>query len=186
MKALIINGSPHKNGPTSQILNLIAEKINKKFETEYFFAYEARIKPCLGCFKCRPNGKCLLPADDGQLIGEKIAAADLLVVGSPTYWGNIPAPLKLVFDRNVVTFEHFLHNFPAPKLKGKQAIIAITCGSPFPASRLSSQGMGAVRALQTVLASGGIKIKGVLIIPGAWNLSNKLEKVKRKIDKLKV
>jgi NAD(P)H-dependent FMN reductase len=186
MKALIINGSPHKNGPTAEVLGLIEEKIKKKYEIDRFFAYDAGIKPCRGCFKCRPNGKCVLPADDGQVIGEKIAAADLLVIGSPTYWGNIPAPLKVVFDRNVVIFEHFLKNIPSPKLKGKRAIIAVTCGSPFPVSKLASQGKGAVRALKTVLQSGGVKIKKVINVPSAWNLSAKLERVKRRINRIKV
>jgi len=68
--------------------------------------YDLKIKPCIGCLKYRPNKKCVLPYDDAHLLSEKIKQADILIIGSPTYWGNIPGPLTTLFDKKVTTFEY--------------------------------------------------------------------------------
>src|SRR3989304_3248169 len=88
---------------------------------------------------------------------------------SPTYWGNITAPLKAIFDRNVVTFEHFLNNAPKPKMKGKKAIIVVTSGSGFKDYKKKSQSSGTIQAIKTVLQSGGYEIAGVINMHSAWN-----------------
>lgn len=186
MKALILNGSPKKIGPTAEVANLLLEKAGRHYDTEKIDVYGLNIKPCIGCHKCRPNGTCALPADDGHVLGEKIAAADLLIIATPCYWGNIPAPLKALFDRNVVTFEHFLKGKPTPKLKGKRAILAVTSGSGFFASRLKSQATGTIQALKTVLTSGGIKIIKTFRLYSAWNLAKFHPKLKQNILNLKI
>lgn len=54
--------------------------------------------------RCRETGECSLPHDDGHDLADKIRNADLLVIGSPTHWGGMSAPLKNLFDRNVPVF----------------------------------------------------------------------------------
>ena len=77
-----------------------------RHDVEQIDVYDLSIKPCISCMKCRPDKPCALPRDDAHDIAEKIAAADVLVVGTPTYWGNMSAPLKALFDRIVTTLEH--------------------------------------------------------------------------------
>jgi multimeric flavodoxin WrbA len=114
IKTLILNGSPHKNGATASILNMVVEKIRHSIEYEWINAYDLQIKPCQGCMGCRPDKVCVLPEDDGHLVGQKLKEADLLIVGSPSYWSNMPAPLKVIFDRNVSIFNIACtnHQFP--------------------------------------------------------------------------
>ena len=89
------------------------------------------MKPCQGCLKCRPDGKCVLPEDDVHRLGDKIKYSDYIIIGSPCYWGNMPGTLKIFFDRNVTTFEHFRNGLPSPVLKGKKVLLIITSGAPF-------------------------------------------------------
>ncbi len=140
MCALYINGSPHNNGATYKLLEMIKEKLQGTYTTEWVNVYDLSTKPCRGCLRCRPNGVCILPEDDGHRAGKMIAEADLIVIGSPVYWGNITAPLKMVFDRNVTTFEHFLNGDPTPKLIGKEALIVVASGTDLANHEKPNQG----------------------------------------------
>lgn len=136
-----------------------------------------RMKSCIGCLKCRPDKTCILPRDDAHILAEKVKDSDLLIIGSPVYWGNIPGPLKVFFDRNVTLFEKVeaksMWKRPTPQLIGKKAILIISSGSPYPYNLLGSQSRGAIRALKAILKSGGIKIIKILNIPDSYNFSKK-------------
>jgi len=169
MSVLILNGGPKKTGYTARILKTIAENISNDKQVEWVDVYGLSLKPCIGCMKCRPDGVCVLPTDDGHNIGKKIAEAGALVVGTPTYWGNMSGPLKTLFDRNVPAFEFVGKGFPVPRQKGKKAIIVTAAASPWPYSMLGSQAGGTIRALRTVLQSGGYKILGSICVSGTMN-----------------
>ncbi len=187
VKVLFINGSPRKRGVTATILSVIRDNISPDHTIEWFDVYNLKIKPCYGCFKCRPNKKCVLPYDDAHLLSEKIKQADILIIGSPTYWGNIPGPLKTLFDRNVTTFEYVEAKSmkkPIPQLKGKKAIIVISSASPFPYNQMLSQSRGTIMALKTILKSGGIKILKILNVSSSYDFSNNEDKWIRKAKKI--
>ncbi len=185
-KALIINASPRKSGSTALVLGILEQRLSRVYDVERIELGAVAIKPCAGCQKCRPDGSCVLPRDAAQEIGEKIAQTDLLAIGAPCYWGNVPSPLKALFDRNVTTFESFSSGLPSPKLRGKKAVVLVTSGSPFPFSRLSSQAGGTVRAIKTVLKSGGMRILGIGMFASAWNLDKLGERAKKSIARLRI
>ncbi len=167
MKTVILNGSPRKKGSTAAFLSVMKEKLSESGQVEWFDAYDLRIKPCMGCMKCRPDGECALPPDDAQRVRAAIASADALVVGTPMYWNNMTAPLKAIFDRNVTLFESFAKGRPSPKLRGKKAAIVVSAGSPWPFSSLSLLWGSPARLLKTILRAGGMKIMGNILISGA-------------------
>jgi multimeric flavodoxin WrbA len=184
MKILIINGSPRKQGVSSQILEVLRNSINSSHEVDYCSAYSLSAKPCLGCLKCRPDGICVLPQDGAHEFGEKIRNADMIIVAAPTFWGNIPGPLKTLFDRNVTTFEivhgdadkKLMERIPKSRLKGKKAVIIVSSASPFPFNYMPSAGTGASRALSVVLKSGGVKVVKTINIPDGYKFDRKKEK----------
>lgn len=186
MKALIINASPKKNGSTATALNLLEKRLRERYETERVEVSDLTVRPCAGCMACRPDGRCVLPRDGAHEVGEKIASADLIVVGSPCYWGSVPSALKAIFDRNVTTFESFAEGLPKAKLGGKKAVLLVTTGSPFPFSRLKSQGGGTVGAIKTVLKSGGIKTIDVAYFDSAWNMNARMDATRKTIDRLRI
>ena len=166
---LVLNGSPRRSGVTATVLKMIADEARSNGATlEWVDVNTLNIKPCIGCLKCRPDRDCILPRDDGHRIGELIERCSALVVGTPTYWGNMSGQLKVLFDRNVPSFEHYVLNtlrFPAPKHKGKKAAIVTASLAPFPFNQLSSQSRGAIRAVRTVLNAGGFDIAGTINVP---------------------
>ena len=113
---------------------------------------------------CRTKKTCALPKDDAQEIAEQIKQADLLIIGSPTHWGNMSSPLKTLFDRTVYVFMGESHKgIPVPLLKGKKAIIVTTCTTPFPFNLIFSQSRGTVRSINEVLHTAGIKTDAIQI-----------------------
>lgn len=166
---LMLNGSPRKNGITSSLLKTIAEEAHSAgAEVEWVDVNNLSIRPCIGCLKCRPDKPCILPRDDGHRIGELMERCSGLVVATPTYWGNMTGPLKLLFDRNVPTLEYYElyeKRFPRPKHKGKKAAIITASLAPFPFNQLSSQSRGAIRAVMTVMNAAGFDIREKINVP---------------------
>ncbi len=190
MNVLIMNASPRKKGITSTLLDEVKTVINPNYRIETVRIQDLEIRPCIGCLKCRPDKPCILPKDDANILAEKIKEADLLIIGSPVYWGNMPGTLKLFFDRNVPLFEYceakVIKYIPRPRLKGKKAILIVSSAAPFPYNLLPSQSSGTIRSIKTVLRAGGIKILSIVNVANTFNFEkNKqyyLNKIKRTIS----
>ena len=102
MKILILNGSPRCQGLISRMLDIMAEEARiRGAEVEAISIHKLQVRPCTGCMACRSRQACVLPEDDAQRTLQKIQWADVLIVGSPCYWGNMNGHLKVVFDRIV-------------------------------------------------------------------------------------
>ena len=167
MNVLILNGGPRAKGRTATILRGIQDGAERAgADVTWVDLYKLEIAPCRGCLKCRPAGECILPEDDAHSLARQIHDADALVVGSPTYWGNVSGPLKTLFDRTVPVFEYFGEGMPKPVQRGKRAAIVTTSDSPPLYHLLPSQSGGAVRAMRTVLRSGGYRILATINLPG--------------------
>ncbi len=165
----MLNGSPRKKGVTTTLLGIIAEEARAAgAEVEWVDVHALSIRPCIGCLTCRPDKKCILPRDDGHRIGELIESCSGLVVATPTYWGNMPGPLKMLFDRNVPVLEYYelyTWRIPRPRHKGKKAAIVTSSLSPFPYNLLRSQGTGALRAVRIPLNAAGFDIRAEINVP---------------------
>ena len=98
MKALIINGSPHKAGTTKRAL----EEIKKVLAEEGFectvYDIESEARGCMACGYCKRNGKCVI--DDGvNRLSKLFEDADALIVGSPVYYASPNGSLISLLDR---------------------------------------------------------------------------------------
>lgn len=184
MKVLILNASPRKNGTTTKILSAIKEGLLKKHQVEWVDIAQLNIKPCVGCLKCRPDKICVMQRDDAHSVGKSIMEADVLIVGTPTYWGNMSGQLKVLFDRCVPIFEYVNGLKVKPVQKGKKAMIVVTSAAPFPVNLLGSQSRGAVKSLKTVLKAGGYNISNVLNISGTNNFEKHSKRLLRRAIKL--
>jgi multimeric flavodoxin WrbA len=100
LKAIGIVGSPRKGGNTEILtaycLRAIAEE---GLETELITLAGLDIRGCNACGYCfeRP-GECSIK-DDFQPIHKKMLAADIILVGSPVYYGSATALVKGLLER---------------------------------------------------------------------------------------
>jgi len=102
MKALAINGSPRHDGNTNAMLEtVLAELGSEGFDTDIL---QLGGKPVQGCTACRAcfemkNGKCILEDDMVNKCISEMSKADVILLGSPTYFGDITAEMKAMIDR---------------------------------------------------------------------------------------
>lgn len=100
VKIIGIVGSPRKGGNTEKLVKTAlkaAEKIGA--ETELISLASAEIEPCTACDICKATGECAI-YDDTPSILAKIIDAQGIIMGSPVYFGNVTAQLKMLMDRS--------------------------------------------------------------------------------------
>jgi len=100
MKAICIIGSPKSNGTTACVADRIIEgmKVNN-IDTKRYVLGEMDIKYCKGCMKCFESKKCI-QNDDMNIIIKDLFDADIVLIASPSYWGDVTGQLKVFFDRS--------------------------------------------------------------------------------------
>ena len=132
MKIIGFIGSPRKNGNTAWAVNQIIEGAKEQGgETRVFYSNELNINPCTGCLGCVESDRCIVD-DDMQEIYDALEQADVLVLGSPVYMGQMSAQAKIFTDR---LFAQITPRF-SPHFKeenaGKKLILVFTQGNPDP------------------------------------------------------
>ena len=91
MKVLMINGSARRKGNTFLALSEIAKQLEKQgVESEIVQIGAKPIRGCIACNQCyiKGLGHCVFDDDICNQVVEKLASADALIVGSPTYYGQ--------------------------------------------------------------------------------------------------
>lgn len=168
MSVLIINGSPRADGTVARILHIIEAEAERRGCTAAFIdAASLSFASCTGCMACRSNGACVLPHDDAHDIAEQVRQCDAIAVGTPVYWGGMSGDLKRLFDRLVyVLMDESPLGIPVPLHKGKRAVIAAACTTPFPFNIICGQTSGAFGALREILSSAGFAVKRRIAVPG--------------------
>lgn len=161
---MIINASPRVNGHISRLLGMAKESLESDGYTVTEFAVATSVyRHCTGCMACRSKGDCVLPPDDAQRFAALLQDHDLILLGTPCYWGNMPGQLKGLFDR--VAYAMASDNaslYPRPLMKGKRAAIIVTSTTPWPWNILYHQTTGTIRALREIFRYSGIRIAATL------------------------
>lgn len=122
MKVLMINGSPREDGNTARALKEVADTLKAEgVESEIVWLGNRPVRGCTACYQCiqRNLGRCVFDDDIANRIVEKLADADGIVLGSPTYYGQPAGALLAVWQR--VCFAASNH------VKGKPAASVAIC-----------------------------------------------------------
>lgn len=178
MKITAIIGTQRKNGVISTLCSKILEGARQNgHETQLINLYDKRIELCKGCWACNKKGKCFMD-DDFHEIYEQLVESDVIIIGSPCYWGNITGIMKNFFDRhsaymyqpnNIKRIKQmsFIEKFfflkntmkkfgPKDDLAGKKYITVVSGTLPFPKSHLSGDFPQTIRAIDIYIH----KLKG--------------------------
>jgi multimeric flavodoxin WrbA len=102
MKALAISGSPREHGNTALLLERLLQPLAAAgIATELVSLAGRSVKPCTACNGCARSRdrRCVMADDDFHDIFDRMLAADILVVGSPVYFGSATPNLMALLDR---------------------------------------------------------------------------------------
>jgi len=118
MKALAVNGSPRKKGNTALLLEqALAGAGSTGADTELVHLYDLAYTGCISCFSCKrldgkSYGRCAV--EDGLTpLLEQAAAADVLVLGSPIYFGAESGMMRSFLERLLFPFAVYAPGYPS-------------------------------------------------------------------------
>ena len=104
-KIIIIDGGPRKNFNTAQLLQRFADgakSADSDVEVKTVRLYDLDYKGCMSCMACKLKGKasniCRFK-DALTPVLEEIAQADVLVLGSPIYFGEVTGQMRAFLER---------------------------------------------------------------------------------------
>lgn len=101
MKAIGIIGSPRNDGSTAVIVDKIIDGMNANgIESIKYCLGDMDINYCLGCKCCDEHGECIQVDDDMSILMDGIISSDIVIIASPSYWGDVTGQLKVFFDRS--------------------------------------------------------------------------------------
>ena len=133
MKIVCLLGSPRKSGITTTIANrLTATATGLGAETRTFELNCLTYRGCQGCYACKTGlDRCVLD-DDLAGVLQAVAEADVLVLATPVYYGDVTGQLKCFIDR---TFSWLVPNYvgnhqPSRLTPGKKLVFVMSQGNP--------------------------------------------------------
>ena len=103
MKVVAFNGSARKDGNTAILIRRVLQVLESEgIETELIQLSGEQIHGCTACGVCFKikNRQCKIVNDNVNLYIEKMAAADGIILGSPTYFSMMSSELKALIDRS--------------------------------------------------------------------------------------
>ncbi len=119
VKAVAFNGSPRKKWNTATLLGKALEgAASQGAETELIHLYDLTFKGCKSCFACKTiggksYGRCAV-RDDLTPILRRIERADVIVLGSPIYFGTVSGEMKSFMER--LLFPYLTYTNPPESL----------------------------------------------------------------------
>ncbi len=160
MKILVLNGSPHLDGPTSDMANAFAAGAEEARHTVTAINVAHRnIRGCMACEYCheKETGVCA-QKDDMQEIYSEILSADMVVFASPIYYFTLSAQLQAVIHRT--------YAIGVPRNVKKAALI-MSSGSQF------VYGPAIAEYYHSIVEYWGVSNAGIFTANGADNKSEK-------------
>lgn len=164
-KILALNGSPHKNGMSAKMISCAVSEAEKHGDkVKAFDLYDLNIAYCKGCRKCGDIEKCVFH-DDIDTLYDEIKNCDIIILSAPTYWANVPACVKNIFDRLVGAAMDNRKMIPKPRFTDKQKYLIMTsCDTPFPFSYIFGQANGTLKAMKEFFKTSGMKKLGSISV----------------------
>jgi len=133
MNIVCLFGSPRPKGNSAAIAKRFCERAREEGATVRSFSLnKLTYRGCQGCLTCKTKlDRCVLE-DDLTDVLDAVRDADLLLMASPVYYGEVSSQLKGFIDR---TFSYLVSDYttnPNPsRLKpGKKLVMVLAQGEP--------------------------------------------------------
>lgn len=157
MKAIAICGSPRIGGNTEILLRRCLGRLESDgLETQFIPLSGKTIKPCTACGWCREarDGTCVIKDDDLHAVFDCMKTADVIVVGSPVYFGSATPEMMALLDRTGYVARH------------NDDIFSRKIGGPIVVARRAGHNFTYAQLLYWFMIQG-------MVVPGSiyWNIA---------------
>jgi multimeric flavodoxin WrbA len=133
MNISVILGSPRLASNSEKLAKSAVAAVSGPTDSvEYFRLNDLRYRGCQGCLSCKLKTEFCIIKDDLTRVLSSSAMADLVIITSPIYIGEITGQLKGFIDRTYSWYKpDFIENAEPSRLKpGKKLIFIISQGNP--------------------------------------------------------
>jgi len=132
MKIVAVLGSPRPQGNSTRLAQAFLDAAQELGAvTEVYRLNQMEFQGCQGCMGCKTKSEACIREDDLAPVLAAIKEADLLLLASPVYFGDISGQLKCFFDR---TYSYLTQDFSSRVPLGKKAVMVLVQGNPDPFS----------------------------------------------------
>jgi multimeric flavodoxin WrbA len=130
MKIVAVLGSPQPRGNSAGLARaFLATAREQGAQVQEYPLNQLDFQGCQGCRVCKTKADACTLEDDLTPALQAVKEADILVLASPVYFGDLSGQLKCFFDR---TFSYFNPDFSSRLPAGKQAVVVLVQGNPDP------------------------------------------------------
>ncbi|MBS3764873.1 MAG: flavodoxin family protein [Planctomycetes bacterium] len=187
MKVLLIKGSPRENGNTSQLGERLLDAAEEEgHDTRKLSLVHLSLEQCTACMACQSEGRCVMRNDDIKQVENAILWADVMVLATPTHWGNMSSLMLAMFERLFgFLIQERARGAPlALNAKGKKAVIITACSTRWPLNWIFNQSRSVFSRLKEICRYSGIKITKKLVLPGTLEMKEVPTKHLKKAAKI--
>ena len=158
MKILVLNGSPHKDGATADMVQAFIKGAEEAGHTVSVFRTAfMNVHGCLACEYCRTQEKGIcVQKDDMQDIYPAVLSSDMIVFASPVYYFTLSSQMHAVIQRT------YSIDIPA---NVRQTALILSSGSPF------VYGPAIEAYYQSIVEYWGVRNAGIFTANGKQNKS---------------
>ncbi len=135
-KIVCVLGSPRSQGNSETLAHHFLETARSiGAEYEVFPLANLNYKGCIACMGCKTIAEECVLNDDLKQVLEAMRDADVFVLTSPIYFGEISGQAKCFFDRTYSFLKPDYMSNPQPSrlASGKKSLFILTQGHPDPA-----------------------------------------------------
>ncbi len=132
MKIITLLGSPRSQGNSCTIARRFqATAAALGAEIKSFELNRLTYRGCQGCYACKQGQENCILNDDLTEVLAAVAEADVLLLATPVYYGDMTAQLKGFMDRTYSYLKADYLTNPSPsRLSPKKLVFVITQGHP--------------------------------------------------------
>ena len=128
MKIVAVLGSPRPQGNSSTLTQKFLDTAKELgAEVQVYLLNQMAFQGCQGCGACKTKSEACILEDDLAPVLEAVKGADVLVLASPVYFGDLSGQLKCFFDR---TYSYITPDFTSRLPGGKKAVIVLVQAQP--------------------------------------------------------
>lgn len=133
MKVVCLLGSPRQDGNSAALAKHFGAAAEKQGAVVQTYALNTlNFKGCQGCMACKTKSEECVLKDDLKEVLSQVRQADVLVMASPIYLGEVSSPLRAFIER---TYSFFTPDFltnpnPSRLSPGKKLVFIQTQGQP--------------------------------------------------------
>jgi len=128
MKIVAVLGSPRPQGNSAGLARqFLAAARERGAEVQEYQLNDMTFRGCQGCLSCKTGSDTCVLEDDVASVLAAIKEAQVLVLASPVYYGDLIGQLKCFFDR---TYSFFNSDFSSRVPTGKKAVLILAQANP--------------------------------------------------------